>query len=273
MPRLFVLSLLFTAAPALAQPMGVPMLPPSGSPSAESTDADIDAAVAEAVAAASAALADSTAPDVLEGLMTAEELAAAEAELGAALDSLDTALVSLMSEMGAAMAEAMTGAMGEMSAEMSGDASGVDWMQMASATSAPKESAPRGRLFSDRGPQVYAPVTGVYGDASDSFPDQTRIRGVVVDAGSQRLCRAGRPAVSRWLKIRLTDTPSTYPPVHMVVAVECDELDSRHYVGRRVSMTAWRAIPSRPVRMARNNVPEVDAPLYLTYPGNVTIGG
>ncbi|MEL6614679.1 MAG: hypothetical protein AAFQ43_03020, partial [Bacteroidota bacterium] len=244
------------------------------------TEAEIDAAVQEAIAAATAALADSTAPAVLEGLMTEAELAQAEAELKVALDSLDTALQMLMTEMGSAMAEAMSGMAEGMAEEM---AEGLE-MAMDDPAAAPEASGagvplagPRkvgtGRLFSSRAPQAYPTVSGVYGGPDDGFPAQTEITGVVEDAGSQRLCRDGRPSVSRWLKVRLTDTPADYPPVHIVVAVECDELDARHYVGRRVSMTAWKAISNRPVRMARNDVPEVDAPLYLTYPGNVSIGG
>lgn len=258
--------------------MGVPTLPgvqPAADAASPEASAEIDAAVMEAIQAANAALADSTAPAVLDGLLTEAELAEAEAELEAALDSLDTQLQALMTEMGSAFAEAMTGAMTEMAGEMEGAT--LSPMSDAAMPQASGASGPRlvgkGRLFSDRGPQVFPTVPGVYGESGDGFPSQTRVTGVVEDAGSLRLCRDGRPAVSRWLKVRLTDTPADYPPVHIVVAVECDELDARHYVGRRVSMMAWKAISGRPVRMARNDVPQVDAPLYLTYPGNVRIGG
>ena len=138
----------------------------------------------------------------------------------------------------------------------------------------PDDARPaRPRYVGGSGPQRFPVVDDGYGASGDGFPAQTTVHGTIVAAGSLRLCRAGRPPVSRWLKIRLSGTPSDYPPVYMIVAVECHEDKEERLVGRSVRMEAWKSTPDNPIRMATDDVPDVDAPMYVSYPGNVILGG
>ncbi|MEM6328535.1 MAG: hypothetical protein AAF791_15575, partial [Bacteroidota bacterium] len=90
-------------------------------------------------------------------------------------------------------------------------------------------------------------------------------------AGSMRLCREGRPPVSRWIRVRLSGTPDDAPPVHVVVAVQCDEWAAEHYIGRRVTIDAIKSMPEQDIRMARRDVPPSDAPIYLTDPTRLRV--
>lgn len=118
--------------------------------------------------------------------------------------------------------------------------------------------------------QAYPTVSAQHGTATDGYPEETVVSGTVVDAGSQRVCRDGDEPVSRWLRVRLSSA-APGAPLYTVVAVRCDELDARHYIGRGFSARAWKSYARSPVRMAHDDVPPFEGPLYVTYPGNVTI--
>ena len=80
----------------------------------------------------------------------------------------------------------------------------------------------------------------------DGFPDRMAVSGTIVDAGSLRICRFDdAPPVSRWLRIRLSDTTATYPGEQIVVAVQCHEDKKELLTGRRVRMEVWKSIIGR----------------------------
>ena len=116
--------------------------------------------------------------------------------------------------------------------------------------------------------QTYTPLEDGYGRPGDGFPRQSQVRGTVVAVGSQRLCRANRPTVSRWVHVRLAGTAA---PRYVVVAIQCDEERESHYLGRSVSIRAWKSDPSDPIRMARANLPASDAPIYQAYRTDVIV--
>ncbi|MEM1056321.1 MAG: hypothetical protein AAGI52_12415 [Bacteroidota bacterium] len=112
--------------------------------------------------------------------------------------------------------------------------------------------------------QTFPTLYEGYGFQGDGFPERTTITGTVVGAGSLRLCRQGRPPVSRWLHVRLSGMPEGVPPVHVTVAVQCDEWAAAHYLGRSVRIDAIKSAPEQEIRMARRDLPESDSPLYVT---------
>ena len=116
--------------------------------------------------------------------------------------------------------------------------------------------------------QTYTPLEDGYGRLDDGFPEITTVRGRVVAVGSQRLCRANRPTVSRWLRVRLADTDMA---TYVLVAIQCDEEAREHYLGRTVSIRAWKSSPDNPIRMARTNLPPADAPIYQAYRTDIVV--
>lgn len=138
--------------------------------------------------------------------------------------------------------------------------------------SAPEPEAPRAAPVATRrtAVQSFPVVVEGYGYEGDGFPLHSIISGRVVAAGSQRVCREGRPPVSRWLQVRLDGMPEG-APAHIVVAVQCDEWAAEHYVGRRVRIDAIKSLPEQAIRMARRDVPTSDSPLYLTDPTRVEV--
>ena len=232
--RYLAVLLAVISAPAFAQVTG---LPPVGA----EADAQIERAVGLAMAEAEAALADGPTPEALDDAIA--EAGTELAEAAAGLDAAEPGLAALEMELQAALAES-------------------------AQTDEPRTTAPRRTL---RGPQTFPVIPDGYGAAGDGFPSQTVVSGTIVAAGSLRLCRPGRPPVSRWLQVRLDGTPEAYPPVYFVVAVECHEEQAARLVGRHVRMEAWKSAPDAPVRMATVDVPETDAPLYVSYAGNVAL--
>lgn len=136
----------------------------------------------------------------------------------------------------------------------------------------PRATSPsRRRARRSASAQTFPALYEGYGHEGDGFPVRTTIVGTVTAAGSQRLCREGRPPVSRWLQVRLSGMPEGMAPIHVIVAVQCDEWAASHYLGRRVRIDAIKSLPEQEIRMARRDVPASDSPIYLTDPTRVAV--
>ncbi len=269
--RAFALLLFACAAPAALAPAALaqapsPYIDKDGATTYEEADLRPDSAP-EATPIRTVVVPSPEAPqrsmEDLEAAVAAGEITEAEA-----IAELEKALEGMASAMGEAMGEAL----------------GLSPEQMAAAEVTTTDGASGGARKNDGldfyrrnavAPpvQVHPIIPDGYGRDGDGFPDRMAVSGTIVSAGSLRICRWDAPPVSRWLRIRLSNTTATYPGQEIVVAVQCHEDKKELLVGRRVRMEVWKSLMGRPIRMATDDVPSVGTPMYESYPGNVRLGG
>ncbi|OZC02232.1 hypothetical protein [Rubricoccus marinus] len=279
--RLLVLFFVLAAPAALAQTAPSPYIDKDASTTYEADalvqepSLEIDAAVADAMRASSNAMADSTAPEALEDLMREMEAAIAQSENGEIPAGMEAEMENVVTELASGMAQMMGAMFGLSDEELAEMGEQVRTEGTMTRTVSQEAAAPRStnRLYRRASVQSYPVIPNGYGMDGDGYPDRMAISGTIVAAGSLRICRFDAPPVSRWLRIRLSDTSATYPGEQIVVAVQCHEDKKELLVGRRVRMEVWKSIASRPIRMATDDVPSVGTPMYESYPGNVRLGG